>query len=182
MRALLKGMPAEAKKRAGQAVAQHVKTWLSPLCFGQTLNIALFDSMACEIDTAPLDNVLIGLSVERYVPFINQEDRLCFVSLEKGQPICVAKRHQRPNPYDLDIIFVPGLAFDQLGHRLGRGKGYYDKALAEAKSQAAKTPILVGLAMDEQIVTQIPAERHDIPMDYLCTETFGMRKISRSSP
>jgi len=64
-----------------------------------------------------------------------------------------------------DFAIVPGVAFDERGNRLGYGKGYYDKLLA--KNKATK----VGLAFDIQIVDDIPAESHDIQMDFIVTET-----------
>jgi len=65
----------------------------------------------------------------------------------------------------LDLILVPGVAFDTRGNRLGRGKGYYDQLLA------ATGGIRCGVAFDEQIVTEIPVEPHDIPMHCILTPT-----------
>ena len=65
----------------------------------------------------------------------------------------------------LDLILVPGVAFDLNGHRLGRGRGYYDRLLAQADG------IKCGVAFDEQIQPELPAEPHDIAMDYLLTPT-----------
>jgi len=68
---------------------------------------------------------------------------------------------------DLDLIMVPGVAFDRQGGRTGHGKGYYDKLLQHAK---ATTP-LVALAFECQIFPEIPCESHDIYMDKVVTET-----------
>ncbi|MFH1457681.1 MAG: 5-formyltetrahydrofolate cyclo-ligase [Candidatus Omnitrophota bacterium] len=59
---------------------------------------------------------------------------------------------------DLDIVIVPGLAFDKKGNRLGRGKGYYDRFL---KMLPKKIPT-IGLAFDFQILPKVPAKTHDI--------------------
>lgn len=67
----------------------------------------------------------------------------------------------------LDIIVVPGIAFDTNGNRLGYGKGYYDKVLGSIK----ETCLIVALAFDFQIVNTIPAEAHDIKMDKIITES-----------
>ena len=66
----------------------------------------------------------------------------------------------------IDLMVVPGVAFDPGGHRLGYGKGFYDRAL-HAQPLGG---VLVGLAFDFQIVPELPAESHDIPMDLLVTE------------
>jgi 5-formyltetrahydrofolate cyclo-ligase len=68
----------------------------------------------------------------------------------------------------LDFILVPGVAFDSGGRRLGRGKGFYDRLLANVNSADC---IKCGIAADEQIVTGIPAEPHDISMNLIVTPT-----------
>lgn len=69
------------------------------------------------------------------------------------------------NPEDLDLILVPGIAFDHRGHRLGFGRGFYDRVLKKTKAYK------VGLAFHEQIVDEIPNEEHDVPMDLIITDT-----------
>ncbi len=64
---------------------------------------------------------------------------------------------------EIELIIVPGVAFDRRGNRLGRGKGFYDRLLAD--SRASK----IGVAYDFQIVEEIPAEPHDIKMDIVIT-------------
>ena len=68
----------------------------------------------------------------------------------------------------LDFILVPGVAFEPSGRRLGRGKGFYDRLLANVNSADC---IKCGIAADEQIVTGIPAEPHDVPMNLIITPT-----------
>ncbi|MDZ4186359.1 MAG: 5-formyltetrahydrofolate cyclo-ligase [Desulfuromonadales bacterium] len=66
---------------------------------------------------------------------------------------------------EIDLIVLPGVAFDEQGIRLGYGFGCYDRALA-----AVERPTLVGLAYDFQIVPSLPRETHDVPVDFLVTE------------
>lgn len=65
----------------------------------------------------------------------------------------------------LDLVLVPGLGFDPAGRRLGRGKGFYDRLLAEAAG------VKCGVAMDEQIVPELPEEPHDVAMNFILTPT-----------
>ncbi|MFO1489196.1 MAG: 5-formyltetrahydrofolate cyclo-ligase [Verrucomicrobiota bacterium] len=65
----------------------------------------------------------------------------------------------------LDLTLVPGVAFDLRGRRLGRGKGYYDRLLTDARGMTC------GVAFDEQIVADIPREPHDIPLTCILTPT-----------
>ncbi|HEU5123929.1 MAG TPA: 5-formyltetrahydrofolate cyclo-ligase [Verrucomicrobiae bacterium] len=65
----------------------------------------------------------------------------------------------------LDLILVPGVAFNLRGHRLGRGKGFYDQLLVDAGG------IKCGVAFDEQIITEIPVEPHDVLVNCILTPT-----------
>lgn len=69
----------------------------------------------------------------------------------------------------LELIVVPGVAFDFAGHRLGYGKGYYDRFLREGRGR------LVGLCFDFQLVAKLPAEVHDVRMDMLVTDERMLR-------
>ena len=65
-----------------------------------------------------------------------------------------------------DLVLIPGVGFDRAGHRLGRGRGYYDRALRDILAGALR----VGLAHDYQIVSHIPIDEHDERVDYIVTE------------
>ncbi|HLX96353.1 MAG TPA: 5-formyltetrahydrofolate cyclo-ligase [Verrucomicrobiae bacterium] len=65
----------------------------------------------------------------------------------------------------LGLILVPGVAFDLLGGRLGRGRGFYDRLLAKFHG------IKCGVALDEQIVEEVPAGTLDVRMDFILTPT-----------
>ncbi|WP_020470666.1 5-formyltetrahydrofolate cyclo-ligase [Zavarzinella formosa] len=69
-------------------------------------------------------------------------------------------------PEDLDLVMVPGVAFDRHGARMGHGKGYYDKLLQHSRPD---TP-LVALAFECQLFPEIPMAPHDIHMDKIITE------------
>jgi 5-formyltetrahydrofolate cyclo-ligase len=76
----------------------------------------------------------------------------------------LAEKHVRPE--DLDLVMVPGVAFDRRGARMGHGKGYYDKLLQHARPD---TP-LVALAFECQLFPDIPVAPHDVFMDKVITE------------
>ena len=65
---------------------------------------------------------------------------------------------------ELDLVIVPGVAFDAAGNRLGRGKGFYDRLLAEATCAD-----FCGIGFDDQIVPGVPVEPHDVQLHYLLT-------------
>ena len=65
----------------------------------------------------------------------------------------------------LDLILVPGMAFDLRGRRLGRGRGYYDQFLKRLRGTTC------GVAFDQQIVDEIPVAPHDVHLDCILTPT-----------
>ena len=73
---------------------------------------------------------------------------------------------KRLQPEDLDLVMVPGVAFDRQGGRTGHGKGYYDKLLEHARVDAP----LIALAFECQMFPEIPCGSHDIYMDKVVTE------------
>ncbi len=73
------------------------------------------------------------------------------------------------NPDLIDVVVVPGIAFDKSGTRIGFGKGCYDGFLK--KTHAVK----VGLCYDFQVYDELPCEEHDVKMDYLVTESGIIR-------
>ncbi|MBI2176035.1 5-formyltetrahydrofolate cyclo-ligase [Candidatus Woesearchaeota archaeon] len=80
---------------------------------------------------------------------------------------------KQKKPFDdvkIDLVLVPGIAFDQQGHRLGYGHGFYDKLLRRL-TKAAR----IGLAYDFQVVEKLPRESHDERMGLVITESSVIR-------
>lgn len=72
-----------------------------------------------------------------------------------------------PVPVNMvDLVVVPALGFTQTGHRIGRGMGFYDRFLC----QRGFLGVSCGLAFEEQIVPDMPAQEHDVPMSMLATD------------
>jgi 5-formyltetrahydrofolate cyclo-ligase len=69
-------------------------------------------------------------------------------------------------PFELDLIIVPGVAFDRSGGRLGNGAGYYDRLLGRVRHET----LLYGICFESQLFERIETEAHDIPMDFVITE------------
>ena len=68
----------------------------------------------------------------------------------------------------LDLVLVPGLAFDWHGRRLGRGRGFYDRLLAEVSGKTC------GIAYDQQLVSAIPVEPHDVRLNCILTPSHWL--------
>ena len=66
-----------------------------------------------------------------------------------------------------DLVIAPLLAFDNYGNRLGRGRGYYDRALKTLRAQGKV--LVVGIAFETQLFDLIPLEEHDEKLDFVLT-------------
>ena len=92
--------------------------------------------------------------------YINSMD-----DMKKGAyGILEPKTVRKADENNIDVILVPGLAFDRNGGRMGFGKGYYDRLLESSKA------VKIGLCYDFQILEKIPTESHDVPMNFVITE------------
>ncbi len=73
---------------------------------------------------------------------------------------------------DIDLIIVPGVAYDRGGNRVGRGKGYYDRLLSHARA------LTVGVGYDFQLIDEgIDAEPHDVAVDFVITDRHGIIRV-----
>lgn len=136
--------------------------------------IALYAPLHNETDTAMILSVAFAAGkrvlypavcgahmVFRQVEGIECLSQGCFGILE---PCPTGTDHQAD---EADLIVVPGVAFDQAGHRIGYGKGFYDRFL----QHPGRSAHLIGLCHDFQLIDgQIPAETHDIRMELIVTD------------
>lgn len=147
-------------QEAGKAAAQHLRPWLSKheAQLGSHL-VASYIPLSDEISTESVNQLFINLGMEIFLPKTKPLPH--FSSQLTGLTAKIS---------ELAIIILPGRAFDLKGNRLGRGGGYYDRALAPL-AHGKKSPILIGLGLDEQVFEEIPVEEHDKKVDYICTPT-----------
>ena len=79
-------------------------------------------------------------------------------------------------PEEIDLCILPGLAFDIFGHRLGMGKGCYDRYLPKLRIDAVKA----ALCYNEQIMEEVlPQEEFDVDLDYLINESVIIKCIKQ---
>lgn len=79
----------------------------------------------------------------------------------------VGELSRKIDPKEIDMVIVPGVAFDTKGNRIGYGAGYYDVFLKEVKDGCLK----VGIAFELQVIENIPKEEHDVSLDAIVTES-----------
>ena len=78
---------------------------------------------------------------------------------------------------EVDLMLVPGMAFDRNGGRLGRGRGFFDRLLSQPECRARK----IGIAWSWQLVEQVPREHFDVPMDAVLLGDRRLEIEDRSS-
>ena len=78
----------------------------------------------------------------------------------------------------IDLVMVPGVAFDRRGGRLGHGKGYYDKLLVRMRPET----LLVGMAYECQVFPEVPMLEHDVYLDRVITEQAVYPGRGRGGP
>lgn len=149
--------------------------------FNEPLRIGVYSSIRQELDLSLVWLDLLKWPACLYFPAVQgkgSDARLVFGCLPDG---CLPQSHlicgcfgipEPPatellaHPPALDIVLLPGLAFDHAGNRLGWGKAYYDRLIPTLPGQ----PILVGVGYDFQILTQpLPTEPTDRQVDWLLT-------------
>jgi 5-formyltetrahydrofolate cyclo-ligase len=157
IKARLARTPPEEFHAQGLAAAALIRD--SP-CWNRYATILLFLSFPREIDTRPLVDAALEAEKKVLSPRVEPgpDGRMCFY--QEGRPLA---------PTDFPaLIIVPGLAFDPQGGRLGRGKGYYDRFLANLDA-AGREYCALGLCLPCQLAPEVPAEAWDHRMDALCT-------------
>ena len=75
---------------------------------------------------------------------------------------------------DASVVFVPALAVDRTGARLGRGRGFYDRTLVLANPDAR----LIAVVRDDELLDEVPHEPHDVPMTHALTPGRGLVELT----
>jgi 5-formyltetrahydrofolate cyclo-ligase len=168
-------LPRLARERAARAIASIISHthWLSP---GK--RIGVYASMPQELGTQPLIDAALARGCALYLPRITSLRARAmhfFRFNETGRVHALGMHephgHERLSARFLDTIFVPAVALDRRGARLGHGIGFYDRTLAFRRIRNAwRGPRLVGLAYSFQVVPQVPVTATDVFMDTIVTE------------
>jgi 5-formyltetrahydrofolate cyclo-ligase len=179
MLAARRAVPRAVRIAAARDIARIVAStfWLGP---GK--RIGIYSSMPSEIGTAPLIRLALARGCDVYLPRITslRSRTMRFVKFghesNDGGTLHALGMHE-PDGNEhlsarfLDTLFVPAVAFDRRGARLGHGLGFYDRTLAFRHVRRRWTgPRLVGLAYSFQVVSQVPVTATDVLMDLIVTD------------
>jgi len=161
---------------------QATYTFLQSLWFQQSTHIGLYIAHNGEINPADIIDAAIAHNKTCYLPVLrNGESKyLKFLPFHPDNDL-------RPNIYGipepdiddehaieltkLDVVLAPLVGFDQFGHRLGMGAGYYDRTFSFLDTTPRPhSPKLIGLAYAFQQIASLDAEPWDIALDAVCTD------------
>lgn len=142
--------------------------------FKAALTILFYASFKSEVETITLIKHCVSTGRKTVLPKVNDNktDLLLYEIKDiaeiapgyYGIPEPPAMPDRKMDVQNIDLIIVPGVAFDEKCNRLGYGKGFYDKLLKFKKSPA------VALSYEEQIVPSLPSGPHDIKVDKIITD------------
>ncbi|NOT56314.1 MAG: 5-formyltetrahydrofolate cyclo-ligase [Deltaproteobacteria bacterium] len=144
--------------------------------FQQAQAIVLYSADENEVQTDAIWDEATRLNKAVYYPRISADKaNLEFVRRVPGQPLVSGTFGILIPPGDdlltsvsaIDVILTPGVGFDLAGHRLGRGRGYYDRAFHGVLAGALR----IALAYESQLVDVIPTAVDDEPVHAIVTET-----------
>ncbi|MEW6040723.1 MAG: 5-formyltetrahydrofolate cyclo-ligase [Elusimicrobiota bacterium] len=145
--------------------------------FNHAKNVMIFYPLKTEVDTKKIIKLSLKRQKRVLLPrvirtkkskkIIPQEVKDLKKDITRGTyGIMEPAPVKRVFPYNkIDLVFVPGVAFDKQGYRLGHGAGYYDSFLK--KIPGFKT---IALAYSEQLIKMTPREKHDLPVSRIITE------------
>ncbi|MBQ9988729.1 MAG: 5-formyltetrahydrofolate cyclo-ligase [Clostridia bacterium] len=131
--------------------------------------IFVYASKGDEVDTWPLIDWLLRSNKTVLLPMIKGDEMIAAeyypddILTSNRYGVLEPDPQYEVDPSTIEVAFVPGLAFDEKGNRVGTGGGYYDKFLARIPC------VKVGMCFDKQIVEQIEPEEHDVRMDAIAT-------------
>jgi 5-formyltetrahydrofolate cyclo-ligase len=143
--------------------------------YRESKNIFIYVSFGSEVETHSIIEQAIKDNKTVYVPkVINREEGMAAVKITalselKASSFGILEPEtisEEAKPWQLDLILIPGLAFDKRGGRLGYGAGYYDRFLNDAKPETNK----IGIAYSCQVIDEVPMDEKDIFVDSIITE------------
>jgi len=134
--------------------------------------VLLYSAIGSEADLTSLFEVVLERGMTAFFPRCTGEGEMTFFAVEDLSALQRGS-YGIPEPeegspleiWDSAVVFIPALAFDGEGYRLGYGGGYYDRFLSRFSG------VKVGVAFDACVAERLPRESHDIKADYIITES-----------
>jgi 5-formyltetrahydrofolate cyclo-ligase len=162
-------LPPEERERLSEAVARNL---LELPAVADASTVMAFSSFGSEVETGPIIERLARDGRRVALPRVEGRS-IVPVAYRSGDPVkpslfgALEPATGDPvRPEEIDVVIVPGLAFDRRGQRVGYGRGFYDRFLGRLRPDALK----VGICFTAQVVDEVPHGRGDRPVDVVVTE------------
>lgn len=172
VRAALAALDRRAIADQSAAICRALGAWAA---WGSAGTVMLFDPLPDEPNVAPLLALALAQGKSAVLPRIDWrsgEMTPARIVDPAGDLVTVRGELRHPGvhcpavePGEVDLVIVPGVAFDRSGGRLGRGKGFYDRFIARLNPRC----VTVGVCLAEQIVDAVPTGADDRPVGWLAT-------------
>lgn len=149
----IKSLTPDYRKNSSFKIQDHIQKLIKKIDCSSGLK-----STWAAFQSLPSEPTLNWSEIDRNITWCfpeTKEGKLCFVTTD-GLVISLS---------DIDGVFVPALAFNTNGARLGRGMGFYDKTLNGYER------LKIGIAYDCNVSDEVPYESHDVKMNYIITES-----------
>jgi 5-formyltetrahydrofolate cyclo-ligase len=158
--------------------ASNLNVHLAELCLANGASrIACYLPFGDEPDTELFIDWAMENQIEVLLPVSNSDGSLHWVkfdgSTEEGIFGFPEATGEIQEPKNLDLAIIPALAVDEAGARLGKGKGFYDRALLGF----APLPPVIAVVFDQELLSSLPVESHDQPVDAVVTPS-GVRHFT----
>ncbi|HEX9025321.1 MAG TPA: 5-formyltetrahydrofolate cyclo-ligase [Clostridium sp.] len=147
--------------------------------YREAKNIFIYISYDSEINTRGIINKALKDNKKIYVPrtefktrFMDAVEITSLDNLIESKYGILEPSVEEPHiePNELDLIVVPGVAFDRNGGRMGYGAGFYDRYFKRISKDGIKKIAKLALAYDFQILEKVPMNEQDVPVNYIITE------------
>jgi 5-formyltetrahydrofolate cyclo-ligase len=178
IRRTLEAMSPESRHEKAARICRRVAELDS---FRNASTVMMYMPLPSEVDITPLAIRCFQMGATICVPKVDWERRdMSAVEVARFDDkemeldehgIRVPRDGRLVLPSMIDLIIIPGLAFDTQGNRLGRGRGYYDRFLAKVPKSVTK----IGVCFDEQIVDEVPSGPGDVRVDVVISDRRSTR-------
>ncbi|MGM0419884.1 MAG: 5-formyltetrahydrofolate cyclo-ligase [Bacillota bacterium] len=168
-----------SKNLVSELSEQIVDNFLSMKCYHDFKDIFIYVSYKNEVRTHSLIKKLINDNKNVYVPLTNKKTKEMQAimikdfnqDLVEGNYGILEPRNDGKSikPAKLDLVVVPGLLFSKTGYRIGYGGGFYDRFLDKVDFNGSG-PIKLGFSYSRFLISSVPINKYDIPVDYIITE------------
>ncbi|WP_291521538.1 5-formyltetrahydrofolate cyclo-ligase [Branchiibius sp. NY16-3462-2] len=153
-----------SRRELGRRLAAHLAQFLAD---ARTPCVAVFESLPTEPPTEEIIATLRSAGYQVIAPILLADKDLSWRDLATDEDLGVTAIA------DAAVIVLPALAVDVTGRRLGQGGGSYDRALLRSDPEALRLAVV----FDDEVLTAVPADDHDQPVDAVLTPDQGVRRL-----